>query len=203
MVMNKLPTSPTRGRRPGKPETRAAVLAAARTRFLADGYDRASLRAIAADAGVDVALLSYFFGSKRGLFGAAMALPVNPIDVLQSEIDGDLATLPERLLTRLLAIWDEPATGEPLKALGQAAITDPELNRLIRESIGTEIVARMAKRIAGPQATQRAVAFTTQIAGIILTRYLIGFEPIASMDRADVIRTMAPTLRYPLTRAPT
>ena len=144
MVMNKSPAPAARGRRPGKPETRSAILSAARTRFLADGYDRASLRAIATDAGVDVALLSYFFGSKRGLFGAAMALPVNPIDVLQSEIDGDLATLPERLLTRLLAIWDEPATGEPLKALGQAAITDPELNRLIRESIGTEIVARVA-----------------------------------------------------------
>ena len=197
MVMNKS-ESTTRGRRRGKPETRAAVLAAARARFLADGYDGASLRSIAADAGVDVALLSYFFGSKRGLFGAALALPVNPLDVLQSEIDGDLATLPERLLTRLLAIWDEPATGEPLKALGRAAISDPDLGRLVRQTIGTEIVGRMTERIGGPQATQRAVAFTTQVAGIILTRYLIGFEPMASMGRDDVVRTMAPTLRYPL-----
>jgi hypothetical protein len=127
-----------------------------------------------------------------------MALPVNPLDVLQAEIDGDLATFPERLLARLLAIWDEPATGEPLKALGRAAMNDAELRRLVREGIGTEIVARMTKRIGGPQATQRAVAFTTQVAGIILSRYLLGLEPIASMSRADVVRTMAPTLRHPL-----
>ena len=79
--MNK---SPGRGRRTGAPDTREAIRLAARARFLADGYQAVTLRKVAADAGVDVALISYYFGSKVGLFGAAMALPVNPAELSMS-----------------------------------------------------------------------------------------------------------------------
>ena len=61
-----------RGRRPGPSTTRDAILAAARERFAEYGYDRVRMRDVAADAGVDVALVTYHFGSKDGLFGAAL-----------------------------------------------------------------------------------------------------------------------------------
>jgi len=72
----------TRGRRPGRPETRAEILAVARRRFLAQGYQAVTMRAVAEDAGVDAALISYFFGSKKGLFGATLALSANPPEIL-------------------------------------------------------------------------------------------------------------------------
>jgi len=75
-------------------------------------------------ANVDVALLSYFFGSKKGLFGAALALPANPPEVLRSALPGDPATLPERVLTALLRSWDDPAQGAPLRVMLTAAIRD-------------------------------------------------------------------------------
>ena len=77
-----------RGRRPGSPDTRERIREAARVRFLADGYQAVSLRAIAAEAGVDVALVSYYFGSKQGLFAATMALPMNPADIFQEVAQG-------------------------------------------------------------------------------------------------------------------
>jgi AcrR family transcriptional regulator len=190
--MNK---SSRRGRRRGQSETYEQIRLAARARFLADGYAKCSMRAIAADAGVDAALISYFFGSKRGVFSAAMALPVNPLDILAAVIDGELNSLPERLLVGVLTVWDDPATGDPLRALARTAITEPEFGRLIAETIGSEVVGRLAQRIGGVQARTRAVAFSTQIAGVILSRYLLGIEPIASMSREQVVTTMTPTLR--------
>jgi len=101
--MNKSSAEVGRGRRHGQPNTRDQILAAARHRFLTDGYQATSMRSIAADAEVDTALGSYYFGSKQGVFGAAMALTANPAQVLAAALPGDLAGLPERVL-RALAI---------------------------------------------------------------------------------------------------
>src|ERR1044072_1463007 len=99
--MNK-PGSGTRGRRPGRPETRVEILEVARRRFLADGYQAVTMRSVAAEAGVDAALISYYFGSKKGLFGAALALSANPAVLLTGELQGPLNSLPERVIrTRL------------------------------------------------------------------------------------------------------
>ncbi len=72
------------GRRPGGPDTRADVLAAARTRFARVGYDNATIRAIATDADVDPALVHHYFGTKRDLFREAVAFPVDADRLLAS-----------------------------------------------------------------------------------------------------------------------
>jgi AcrR family transcriptional regulator len=195
MVMNK---AGVRGRRPGRSDTRDQILSSARSRFLTVGYEAATMRSIAADAGVDVALISYFYGSKRGLFAAAMALPVNPVDVLSAVLEGDLDTLPERILAALLQTWDDPDTGEPLRVLARAAIADADLGRLVADAIGTEVIGRVAARIGGRGATGRATAFVTQTAGLIMSRYLIRIEPLASMPAERAVRLLAPTLRVTL-----
>src|SRR5580700_12251067 len=90
------------GRRGGDSGTREAILAAARARFGDLGYDRATIRAIAADAGVDAALVHHFYGTKDQLFAAAMRLPVNPRQVLADALApgarGENQTLGEHLL---------------------------------------------------------------------------------------------------------
>jgi AcrR family transcriptional regulator len=198
-VLNKSETR--RGRRPGRSQTRDEVLAVARRRFLADGYQAVSLRSIAAEAGVDVALVSYFFGSKRGLFGAALALPANPPDILRSVLPGDPATLPERLLTALLGAWEHPERGAALRALATAAVQDPEIARLVKEVFEREMIGPLAEhleRLGGPDAQRRAGAFTAQVSGLVFTRYVLRLDPVASMPVDELTRFLAPGLRAAL-----
>ena len=77
---------PGRGRRAGDSGTRETILAAARRRFAAHGYDAATIRSIAADAAVDPALVHHFFGSKEQLFVAAMRLPFAPGEMITAAL---------------------------------------------------------------------------------------------------------------------
>ncbi|TDD78003.1 TetR/AcrR family transcriptional regulator [Actinomadura darangshiensis] len=198
--MNKSERS--RGRRRGSPDTREAILAVARRRFLADGYGPVTMRSIAAEAGVDAALISYFFGSKKGLFGAVLGLVANPPEVLAGALPGDPATLPERVLHALLTAWDDPERGAPLLFMVRTAVQDPELTRLVRDLLEREIIGRIAEHVGGADARGRASAFGVQLAGLIFARYLFAVEPIASMAPDELIPRLAPGLRAALYRAP-
>ena len=184
-----------RGRRPGSPNTRGQVLDVAHRRFMADGYQTVSLRSIAAEAGVDVALISYFFGSKRGLFAAVLALPASPPDVLRAALPGDLATLPERVLRALLDTWDDPSRGAQLRVVLTAAVQDAELRRLLTDVLEREMIDLLAERFGGADARYRAAAFGAQLAGLVSTRYLLRLEPLASMSADEIVRYHAPGLR--------
>jgi AcrR family transcriptional regulator len=201
-MMNKSAGSP-RGRRVGRPETRSQILAVARARFLAEGYQAVTMRAVAAEAGVDVALISYFFGSKKGLFGAALALSANPPEILLGALPGNPATLPERVLRALAQAWDDPEDGGPLRVLVSTAIGDPEVGRLLKEVIEREIIEQIAERLGGADARYRAAAFTTQLAGIVLARYILELDPIATMTVDELVRRLAPGLRVALAVQPT
>ncbi|WP_371503247.1 TetR family transcriptional regulator [Kitasatospora sp. NBC_00374] len=193
--MNK---SPRRGRRAGSPDTRAQILDVARRRFLAEGYHAVTLRSIAAEAGVDLALVSYFFGSKKGLFGACLALAANPAELLAQTLEGDLATFPQRALRAMLTVWDDPEAGAPLRAMLGGAAQDPALAALVKEVIEREMIDKIAARIGGPDAHRRAGNFCTQMAGLILTRCILRLEPVASMPVDEIVRFSTPPLRYAL-----
>lgn len=195
--MNK---SATRGRRAGSPDTRAQILAAASRRFLAEGYRAVTMRQVAADAGVDLALVSYYFGSKKGLFSAAVTDSANPADVIARAVRGDLATLPQRALHDLLVLWDDPVTGAPLKAMFGSVGQDPDLAGLVREMLERELIALLAARLGGIDGERRAAAFCTQIAGIVVTRYILHLEPVASLPADEIIRIFGPALQTVLRR---
>ncbi|MGW3667565.1 TetR/AcrR family transcriptional regulator [Streptomyces sp. NPDC005141] len=195
--MNK--SGPQRGRRPGSPDTRTAILDVARRRFLEDGYHAVTLRSVAGEAEVDLALISYYFGSKKGLFGAALALGANPAEVLARVVEeGDLSTFPERVVRQVLAVWDDPVTGPPLLAMLKSAIDDDAVGELVKEAVEREIVDRIAGLVPGRNARQRAASFTTVIAGLIATRYLLRLGPIASMTPDEVVRLVSPQVRQAL-----
>src|SRR5690349_12504531 len=146
-----------RGRPSGTTTTKADILEAARRRFLADGYDAVTLRAVAADANVDVALISYHFGSKKGLFGAAMALGANPAELLTSQLAGPLNSLPERLVRTVLRVWDDPATGPSLRAFFDGLVREPHVARGFAEMMEQEMLPAIAARLGGDaDATRRA-----------------------------------------------
>ena len=198
--MNK-PQHRRRGRRPGNPDTRERVLAAARDRLLAHGYAATTLRAVAADAGVDVALIGYYFGSKQGLFSAVMVLAVSPPAVLTAALEGDPARLPERLVAAVTAAWDDPRTGAPLRTLVTSALQEPAGQRALVEFLEREVVSRLAERLGGPRATARAAAAVTTIAGLVFTRYLLGLPSLAGTSRGQLVHDLAPAIRASLTDA--
>ncbi|QNE74348.1 TetR family transcriptional regulator [Streptomyces finlayi] len=187
-----------RGRRAGKPDTRAQILDVARRRFLEGGYAAVTLRSVAAEAGVDVALVSYHFGSKKGLFGAALALSANPAETLARTAEGDPATFPQRALLDLLALWEDPESGAPLRALITGAVHDQAITGLVKEMMEREIIDKIAARLRGADARKRAGAFCAQIAGLVVTRYILRLEPVASMAPDEIIRIYAPPLRVAL-----
>lgn len=187
-----------RGRPPGESGARADILGAARRRFLTEGYERVTMRAIADEAGADAALISYYFGSKRGLFGACMQLTANPAEILTEVLAGPLATLPERLVRTVIEVWDDPTRGAPLRALVAAAMTEPDVARLFREMAEREMVSRLAERIGGADASRRAALAATQLAGLIFMRYILALEPVASMPADELAARAAPAMRAAL-----
>ena len=193
--MEERPDRPRRaGRRPGRPNTREEIRAAARRRFLLDGYERTTLRAVAADAGVDPALVGYFFGSKRDLFGAVMSLEVNPGGAVAGLIERRATPLGASILRTLLAAWDDPGSGAPLRAMIRAGASDDQTGTLVREFIQAEIMRPIAAHVGCEDDGARAAAVATQLLGLVFTRYVFCLEPLASADPEEVVALLAPQL---------
>jgi AcrR family transcriptional regulator len=184
-----------RGRRPGSSGTREAILAAARERFAAHGYDRTRIRDVAGDAGVDAALVHYFFRSKDGLFAAAMELPLRPAEVIGPVLAEGLDGVGERIVRRLLSVWDDPVNRGALLATVQGASTHPGAAAALREFLRSEVIGRVAGIVEADRPLLRANLTASQIIGLIAARYIAQIEPLASMEPEDVVALVGPTLQ--------
>ena len=125
------------GRRGGDSGTREAILAAARARFGDYGYDGATIRGIAADAGVDAALVHHFFGTKERLFAAAMRLPVLPSELLAAALAAGAQdpgqSLGEHMLRTVLGAWDVAELRATFLGLLRSAMTSEQAAGMLRE----------------------------------------------------------------------
>lgn len=189
MLMNK-----SRGRRPGSPDTRSEILAAARIAFAEHGYSGATVRRIGDDAGVDIRLIAHHFGNKRGLFREAMTLPISPSDALARALEGPRETWAAGILAAALAAWNAPATGQPLRRLLAEAVSDGEQARALSEFLERELIDPLAQRLDGPQRRRRATAAVTVVAGMILQRYALGAAPMKELSQQEVIATLGPLI---------
>ncbi|MET7781186.1 TetR family transcriptional regulator [Streptomyces sp. NPDC005388] len=189
MMMNK-----SRGRPRGGSDAKDRILSAAQTSFLQHGYNATTMRAVAAAADVDPALISYHFGSKQGLFAGAMALGISPGQVIARVLEGDPEQMPQQLIRSILTIWDDPELGGSLALLVTQAQRDPALLRTFREYVERELTARLAERIGGTDATERAGAVLTVTLGLIFSRYVLGLNPTAAMDSERIVQLLAPSL---------
>ncbi|KJK55369.1 TetR/AcrR family transcriptional regulator [Saccharothrix sp. ST-888] len=181
----------TRGRPRGNPPTRARIAEAARELFVEHGYRGTTLRAVAAAAGVDQALISYHFGSKQGLFGEVTQVQCARALDLAGALRGDPAGLPDRLLRAVTDLWDDTD-------LNRLAMHGEDVMQVFREYLEREVLGRIAEYLGGPDATERALAAVTVLGGLIFTRYLNPLPASAQLDSADVRRILAPTLRAAL-----
>jgi AcrR family transcriptional regulator len=188
------------GRRPGKQDTREAILEAAREAFAERGYDGASIRLIAAGAGVDPALVHHYFGTKNQLFLDAMQAPFDPMQILPQVLAGGADGIGERLVRTLLRVWDS-AAGGAAAALFRSAVGNELIARMMREFVARQITRRVSKELnldptEGPIRT--SLVFS-QIAGLIMARYIIKVEPLASLPPDVVVGMVGPTIQRYLT----
>jgi AcrR family transcriptional regulator len=211
---------PRGGRRAGDSGTREAILDAARTMFSEHGYDGATIRGIAAGAGVDPALVHHFYGTKERLFAAAMRLPVIPSEILTAALaagaeadgggTGGAGAMGAHLVRAALATWERPEVQGVFLGLLRSALTSEQAAGMFREFIADAILRPVAAIARGgpadpEDADYRATAIASQMLGLALSRYLLRLEPIASADAADLAATIGPTIDRYLTgdiRAP-
>ncbi|NNG40405.1 TetR/AcrR family transcriptional regulator [Flexivirga sp. ID2601S] len=184
----------SRGRRPGSPQTREEILRAAREAFLTSGYARTPMRRIAAAADVDVALLSYHFGSKQGLFAAAMTLPIRPGDEIEKALDAPIEEWPERILRTVLRVWDHPQAGPAAVHTLLAGASDPVARRALDEFLERELIGRIERHLGGRDAHRRAMGLLVPTAGLLTTRYLLQVPAYAEASHDELVRIVAPSL---------
>ena len=187
-----------RGRRPAGENTRAALLDAARLEFTERGFEGATVRTIAARAGMDPAMVNHWFGSKDGLFVAALKLPVNPEEIVHRILAGEPQQAAERLLRTFLSVWD-PQGGGALIALMRSVASHEEAARMLREFVSRLIFSRVISAIAPDQFDLRAALCGSQVVGLGMMRYVIRLEPLASADPDTVVSAIAPNLQRYLT----
>jgi AcrR family transcriptional regulator len=184
------------GRRPGTSGTKDAILAAARRQFAEQGYDRTTLRSVAAEAGVDPALVVHFFGSKQRLFLADIDLPIDPDEFVAHVMTGPRSGVGARMADFLLrAVERNPDIRNRWIAMIRAAASEPEAARVLRSILESRIFMPLAEALAVEDAAFRANLAGTQFVGIGMARYIVGVEPIASESPDRIAAAIAPTLQ--------
>lgn len=183
-----------RGRRPGSPDTRSAILTAARARFAEHGYRATTIRAVAGDAGVDAALVHHYFGTKDDLFLAAMQLPVDPRRLLAPVLAGGVDGAGERFLGVFLSTWDDPELQPALLAVARG-VMEPGGGRLLSDGFLPVVVRPIAEALEVDRPELRIPLVASQMMGLILVRYVLRIEPLASMAAGQVAATYAPTIQ--------
>ncbi|WP_049560741.1 TetR/AcrR family transcriptional regulator [Nonomuraea sp. SBT364] len=181
------------GRRPGSADTRGEILSAARKVFAEKGFDKATVRGIAREAHVDPALVHHYFDTKEGMFAAAMRLPITPDVVIPALLEGPREELGRRLVTLILTVTAEPETREPMIALVRSAVTNEHAVTMFREFITNALLYRVADELDVPHL--RIEAAFSQMFGVIMARYVLKLEPMASADPEELAELLGPTIQ--------
>lgn len=175
---------------------RQRIIDAARERFMRDGYERATVRAIAADAGVDVAMVYYFFGNKEGLFTAStLTGPEHPLHQLAALLDEGTERIGPKLVRRFLEHWDEGAVYEPFLTLWRSAAIHPQARKVLHDSLAGPIAKRIAMEFGVADAELRVELVASHLAGLAFARYQLRIEPLASTSIEDLVGWLGPTVQ--------
>lgn len=188
-----------RGRRPGGADTRAAILEAARKSFAAKGYDKASIRGIAREAGVDPALVHHYFeGGKAALFVETLEVPVNPAELIGQITAGDPDRLGWRIVETFLTVWEPPERRDALVALVRSSMTSDEAARMLREFLGREVFGRVAASTGAPDPQLRGALAASQVLGLVVGRYVLRLPALVEATREELVERLGPVLQLHL-----
>jgi AcrR family transcriptional regulator len=190
-------------RRPGRPagnsDTRDRILSSARELFARNGIRNTSIRAVAAAAGVDSALVHHYFGTKEKLFAAAVRIPIDPMAVIGPLREVPVEELGYTIPSTLLALWDSEI-GAAFMATLRSILAGSEAN-LFRSFIQDVIAVEVGTRIDDPPGSGiiRVEFVASQLVGVLIARYILELQPFASLPADQVARTLAPNLQRYLT----
>ncbi len=184
-----------RGRRPGGTDTREALLNAAREVFIEQGFDGATVRAIAGRAGVDAAMVNHWFGGKEGLFGeAVLKLPFNPQDIVNILVGSPPDMVGDTIVRTVLSRWDASGGGV-FTALIRSVASHDEAAGMLRDFFLKFVFKQVIGKFSPDHKELRATLIATQIVGLGMVRYVARFEPLASADVDTLAVAIAPTLQ--------
>ena len=168
---------------------------AARLLFGEDGYDRVTIRAIARKAGVDPALVIHFFGTKERLFLSIAGLPTPPHEIVARLVEGERSAAGLRLARFVVGQLEDRRERARITSIIRAAASEPSAAELLRELLSREVMLPVAEALGVEDAALRANLAGSQVVGLIMARYVVGVEPLASAPPETVIAAVAPTLQ--------
>ena len=191
---------PPRGRRPvGGTDTREQILTAAGELFSELGFERTTMRAVAARADVDAALIHHYFVNKEGLLAAALVLPVDPAALLAG-LDKDLQHAGEAVVRRVLGVWEaDPQTRRHLLGLIRVGLSHEYAAGVLRDLLGRTILTALARVVADDRQSLRAALVGTQIGGLLLGRYVLGIPGVRDATPAELALVIGPVIQHYLT----
>jgi AcrR family transcriptional regulator len=171
--------------------TRAAILKAAQELFAGQGYERATVRDIAAMASIDPAMVMRYFGSKEGLFAQATAFDLRLPDLTKVARRHVGTTL----VAHFLEIWEGARSNGSLISLLRAAASSDDAAATVRSIFGGQVVPMLARVVPPAELPVRAGLVATQIMGLAVTRYVLKVPPVVALDRAQIVRLLGPTMQ--------
>ena len=187
------------GRRPGDSGTREAILEAARAAFAELGYEKATIRGIAAQAEVDAALVCHYFGTKDELFAAALELPVRPREIFERAIAGEREQIGFIITRTFLEAWEPPETRVRLMAMLRSAMTNDTAMAMVREVLTREVFGPITEILGVANGPLRATLVGSQFVGLAVMRYIGRLEPLASASIDELVAAVGPTVQRYLT----
>jgi AcrR family transcriptional regulator len=187
------------GRPAGSSNTRERILDCARDLFARNGINNTSIRAVAAAADVDSALVHHYFGTKEKLFAAAVHIPIDPMDVIGPLREVPVEELGYRIPSILLSLWDSEV-GTGFIATFRSILAGSEVN-LFRTFIQDVIAVEVGARVDDPPGSGiiRIQFVASQLVGVLMARYIVQLEPFASLPAQQIVNTIAPNLQRYLT----
>lgn len=191
MTVQSQQTPTPRGRRGGTTPSRTDILTAARTLFADTGYEGASVRAIAAQAQVDPALIRYFFGSKENLFLALLDElkdQTSPVELNKQGEEGQGAAT----LRAYLDMWESEQTGPLIKGLVRSALASNKSSPTFKKALGQHLLAHSSGPLAAKLTGASAELLSSHLLGLALGRYLLELPHLAKLSTHELIEITAP-----------
>lgn len=171
----------------------------ARELFARNGFDKTSIRAVAAGADVDPALVHHYFGTKTQLFAAAIHIPIDPMEVIGPLREVPVEQIGHTLPSLLLPLWDSEL-GQGFVATLRSILAGNDVS-LVRSFLQEVIVGEVGSRVDNPVGTGRIRVqyVASQLVGVVMARYILELEPFKSLPVEQIAETIAPNLQRYLT----
>src|SRR3954447_12817869 len=171
--------------------TKTAILQATRERLAAHGYDRTTIRGVAADAGIDPSMVMRYFGTKAQLFDAALDIDLRLPDLTGVRSD----ELPRTLVRLFIDRWENDPTGDALLVLLRSAVTNDHAAARMREIFAAQVAPALAGALGQELAAQRAGLVSAQLLGLGLTRYLLRLPAVTALSPQEIEDTLTPAIQ--------